>query len=152
VLLPAGGIPPMTTDQLRRAIADAEAWHRHQAHQPEADHLVPGTPCRVTLDEVAAMAGVKRRVVEAAVQQARLEGIPVLTDGGVRIATTAAEAHALARWLLARMKTQQETHAAVLSAAQLMARAEEAQARETAAASTYPPLGPTPPSLWSSHG
>jgi hypothetical protein len=148
VLLRAGGISRMTTDQLRRAIADAEAWHRHQEHQPEADHLVHGTPCRVTLDEVAAMAGVKRRVVEAAVQQARLEGMPVLTDGGVRIATTAAEAHALARWLLARMKTQQETHAAVLSAAQLMSRTEEAQAREVAAASTYHPIGASQPTIW----
>ena len=139
----------MTTEQLRRAIAAAEALHRHPEHEPDADHLVAATPCRVTLDEVALMAGVKRRVVEAAVQQARLEGVPVLTDGGVRIATTAAEAHDLARWLLGRMRTQQETHAAVVSAARLMERAEEQARRE--APTAYRPAGSAQPTIWGSH-
>lgn len=137
----------MTTVELRAAIAQAEQWHRLPDHVAGDDHLVPGSPCRVTIDEVAAMGGVKRRVVEAAIQQARLEGVPVITDGGVRIATTAAEAHALARWLLARMRTQQETHAAIVAAARLMERGEAAAATSRPDAGAYRPLGGQP-GLW----
>ena len=69
-----------------------------------------------------------RRSVEEAIQTARLEGVPVITDGGVRVATTSAEAFALHRWLRHRLATQNRTAWAVRSQAMLMDRAERAEA------------------------
>lgn len=81
----------------------------------------------LTIDDVAIHARVPRREVEEAIQTARLEGVPVITDGGLRVATTAAEAHALYRWLRARLATQTRTAWAVRSTAMLMERGERAE-------------------------
>ena len=58
-----------------------------------------------------------RRAIEDAIQTARLEGVPIITDGGIRVAQTAAEATALGDWLDARMDSQRRTRDAVYAAA-----------------------------------
>ena len=75
-------------------------------------------------------------LVHVAIQQARLEGVPILTDGGVRVAQTAEETWTLYRWLRARMVTQQRTAWAVRSQAMLMQRAERAVPAEQLPAAT----------------
>ncbi len=57
-----------------------------------------------------------RRSIEEAIQTARLEGVPVITDGGVRVATTAKEWTTLVDWLDARMVTQRRTVNALTAA------------------------------------
>lgn len=90
--------------------------------------LLARFPGVLTLDDVAQRIGRPRRVVEEAVQQARLEGQPVITDGGLRLARTSAEAFAIYRALRRRMATQTRTAWAVRSAAMLMERGERAAA------------------------
>ena len=70
-----------------------------------------------TIGSLSTVAGSTRRSVEEAIQTARLEGVPVITDGGIRVATTAAEAFALHRWLRHRLATQTRTAWAVRSQA-----------------------------------
>lgn len=99
--------------------------------------LLARFPGVLTLDDVAQRIGRPRRVVEEAVQQARLEGQPVITDGGLRLARTSAEAFAIYRALRRRMATQTRTAWAVRSAAMLMERG-EASARKRAAETVQP--------------
>lgn len=83
-------------------------------------------PGVMTIDDLAERFQVTRREVEHAIQQARLEGAPVITEGGLRVATTAAEAFAGYRALRRRMQTQLKTAWAMRSAAMLMERGERA--------------------------
>ena len=96
--------------------------------------LLARFPGVLTLDDVAQRIGRPRRVVEEAVQQARLEGQPVITDGGLRLARTSAEAFAVYRALRRRMTTQTKTAWAVRSAAMLMERGEAAARKRVAEA------------------
>lgn len=118
----------MTTDELVRLIEQDAASHR--LHDCDAEH--PYRAPIVTIGSLSSMAGVARRHVEEAIQQARLEGVPIITDGGIRVAQDSAEAMALYRWLRARLVTQQRTAWAVRSQAMLMARGERRRAAEAA--------------------
>jgi len=113
----------MTTDELVRLIETDAASHRfhdcHEAHPYQAPI--------VTIGSLFVRAGVARRHVEEAIQTARLEGVPIITDGGIRVATTAKEAHQLAAWLRARVQSQMDTIAAITSQARLMEKAEQAR-------------------------
>ena len=113
----------MTTDELVRLIDQDNASHR--LHDCAEDH--PYTPSHSTIGSLYDLAGTNRRTIEEAIQTARLEGVPILTDGGVRVARTAVEAFGLYRWLRARMVTQQRTAWAVRSQAMLMQRGERAE-------------------------
>lgn len=113
----------MTTEELLRLIEQETARHRRPGHEPREDH--PYQSCIVTIGDLFPVAGVPRRVIEEAIQQARLEGVPIITDGGVRVAQTAEEANALADWLDARMDSQRRTRDAVRAAAAEMAEREE---------------------------
>lgn len=102
-------------------------------------------PGVMTIDDVAERFQTTRRTVENAIQQARLEGRPIVTEGGLRIATTSAEAFTVYRALRRRMQTQLKTAWAMRSAAMLMERGErlarvqalqEAQAAGVAAHAT----------------
>ncbi len=106
----------MTTEELVRLIEAEAAWHRMPGHDPR-EHTVWGSPCRVTIEAIADRAGVARRHAEEAIQTARLEGVPIITAGGIRVAQTAAEATALGDWLDARMDSQRRTRDAVYAAA-----------------------------------
>ena len=114
----------MSTDDLVRLIEMADARHRLGAHDPAVEHPVAG--CSVTIGDLSSLAGVARRTIEDAIQHARLGGAPIITDGGIRVARTAKEAHALYRWLRARLATQQRTAWAVRSQAMVMQRGERA--------------------------
>jgi hypothetical protein len=57
-----------------------------------------------------------------------------MTDGGLRVATTSADAFKVLRALRRRLATQTRTAWAVRSAAMLMARGEEAERKRAAAA------------------
>jgi hypothetical protein len=94
----------MTTEELVRLI-EADS-----AHAPA-----------VTIGSLAHRAGTTRRTIEEAIQTARLEGTPIITDGGIRVAQSSQEAHALADWLDARMVTQRRTVNAIREAADRMA-------------------------------
>lgn len=83
-------------------------------------------PGVMTIDDVAERFHAPRRSVEECIQQARLEGHPVVTEGGLRLATTSVEAFAVYRALRRRMTTQLRTAWAVRSAAMLMERGERA--------------------------
>lgn len=100
----------MTTEELLRLIERCRAGY-----------------AEVTIDTLAVEAGRPRRTIERAIETARLEGRPIITDGGVRLATTAAEAHQLARWLRARVQSQMDTIAAITSQARLMEAAEKSR-------------------------
>lgn len=106
----------MTTEELVRLIETDAASHRLPGHDPRT-HTIYGSPCHVTINSLADRAGVARRHVEEAIQQARLEGVPIITDGGIRVAQTAADATALGDWLDARMDSQRRTRDAVYAAA-----------------------------------
>ena len=101
----------MTTDELLRLIEQDAARHRLPGHDPAEEHF--GYPCIVTIGSLFQLAGVPRRTIEEAIQQARLEGVPIITDGGVRVAQTAEEARALAGWLWGRIRSQMDTAQAV---------------------------------------
>lgn len=112
--------------------------------------LLARFPGVLTLDDVAQRIGRPRRVVEEAVQQARLEGQPVITDGGLRLARTSAEAFAVYRALRRRLASQNKTAWAVRCAAMLMERGERAAAlralhQAQAAAVTAHRSRPAPP-------
>ena len=106
----------MTTEELVRLIEAEAAWHRMPGHDPR-EHQVMGSPCVPTIGSLSSRAGVPRRAIEDAIQTARLEGVPIITDGGIRVAQTAAEATALGDWLDARMDSQRRTRDAVYAAA-----------------------------------
>ena len=112
----------MTTAELLRLIEKVDALHRAPDHDSR-EHL-PSHGCIVTIGQLFSVGGVPRRVIEEAIQTARLEGVPIITDGGVRVAQTSAEAFQLYRWLRARLVTQQRTAWAVRSQAMLMERGE----------------------------
>lgn len=77
----------------------------------------------VTLSAIADAAGVSRREVEQAIQQARLDGIPLITSGrGVWRAETAQEARSMAERLRSRAITQMTTAQALDRAADAMDR------------------------------
>ena len=97
----------MTTEELVRLIEQETARHRRPGHDPSEDH--PWESCTLTIGTLFPVAGVPRRVIEEAIQQARLEGVPIITDGGVRVAQTAEEARALSGWLWGRIRSQMET-------------------------------------------
>jgi len=120
----------VTTEELLRLIEQQTARHRHPSHDPAEEH--PNMVCAVTIGNLFPVAGVPRRTIEEAIQTARLEGVPIITDGGIRVAQDSAEAMALYRWLRARLVTQQRTAWAVRSQALLMARAERRRAAEAA--------------------
>ena len=106
----------MTTDELVRLIEQVQAdipWDHYD---------------RPTIGMLASVAGVPDRVIQEAIQTARLEGVPIITDGGLRVAQTSEEAFALYRWLRARMVTQQRTAWAVRSQAMVMQRGERLRA------------------------
>lgn len=105
----------MTTDELVRLI-EAETARQRALYQDPV----------VTIGDLSSRAGTPRRSIEEAIQTARLEGTPVITDGGIRVAQNAEEAFRLYRWLRARMVTQQKTAWAVRSQAMLMQRGERA--------------------------
>lgn len=86
-------------------------------------------PGVMTIDDVAERFREPRRAVEACIQQARLEGHPVVTDGGLRVARTSEEAFTVYRALRRRSMTQVRTAWAVRSAAMLMERGERAARR-----------------------
>lgn len=116
----------MTTEELVRLIEQDTARHlwcpddfQMRTHYPAA--------CIVTIGSLSSLSGAPRRSIEEAIQQARLEGVPIITDGGVRVAQTAAEAHQLARWLRARVQSQMDTIAAITSQARLMEAAEKSR-------------------------
>lgn len=119
----------MTTEELVRLIEKVDALHRAPNHDPR-EHL-PSYGCHVTIGELFSVGGVSRREVEEAIQHARLEGVPILTDGGVRVAQTAEEAFGLYRWLRARLMTQMRTAWAVRSQAMLMDRGERSRPAAT---------------------
>ena len=124
----------MTTDELVRLIEQDTARHRAPGHDPDEEHF--GYPCIATIGTLFPLAGVPRRTIEEAIQQARLEGVPILTDGGLRVAQTAEDAWRLYRSLRARMVTQQRTAWAVRSQAMVMQRAERAVPAEQMPAAT----------------
>lgn len=99
----------MTTDELVRLIEAETAGHAGCGKVP--DHWPAG--CVVTIGALSSRARVPRRAIEEAVQTARLEGVPIITDGGIRVARTAEEARALAGWLWARIRSQMDTAQAV---------------------------------------
>ena len=101
----------MTTEELLRLIEQETARHRRPGHEPREDH--PYQSCIVTIGDLFPVAGVPRRTIEEAIQAARLEGVPIITDGGVRVAQTAEEARALSGWLWGRIRSQMETAQAV---------------------------------------
>jgi hypothetical protein len=96
----------MTTEELVRLI--------------ERDRGFTGGGVR-TIGSLSSLAGTTRRTIEEAIQTARLEGTPIITDGGIRVAQSSQEAHALADWLDARMVTQRRTVNAIREAADRMA-------------------------------
>jgi len=110
----------MTTEELVRLIEQDNASHRRH----DCAEVHPFMPGYTTIGSLYDLAGVNRRTIEEAIQTARLEGVPVLTDGGVRVAQTAEEAFGLYRWLRSRMVTQMKTAWAVRSQAMLMQRGE----------------------------
>lgn len=114
----------MTTDELVQLIEQDAASHR--LHDCEDVH--PYQAPIVTIGSLFVRAGCTRRAVEEAIQQARLEGVPIITDGGIRVAQTSAEAFGLYRWLRARLVTQQRTAWSVRSQAMLMQRGERTAA------------------------
>lgn len=101
----------MTTDELVRLIEQDTARHLLPGHEPDEEHF--GYPCIVTIGTLSSLAGVARRTVEHAIETARNEGTPIITDGGVRVAQTAEEARALAGWLWGRIRSQMDTAEAV---------------------------------------
>lgn len=52
-----------------------------------------------TIGSLAYISGQPRQSIESAIQQARLEGHPVITDGGIRVAATFKEWTELVDWL-----------------------------------------------------
>ena len=72
-----------------------------------------------TIGSVAHVAGVTRRNIEESIQSARLQGKPIITDGGIRLARDAKEKAALIGWLTARVQSQMDTIAALTSQARL---------------------------------
>ena len=116
----------MTTDELVRLIEQDAASHR--LHDCDEEH--PYRAPIVTIGSLFPLAGVTRRAIEEAIQQARLEGTPIITDGGIRVAQTAEEAFGLYRWLRARLVTQQRTAWAVRSQAMVMQRGERQRPAE----------------------
>jgi hypothetical protein len=77
-----------------------------------------------TIGSLSSLAGTTRRTIEEAIQTARLEGTPIITDGGIRVAQTAKECHELVGWLTHRVRSQMDTIAALTSQARLMDAAE----------------------------
>jgi len=74
-----------------------------------------------TLSQIAELAGVSRREVEQAVQQARMDGVPLITsERGVWRAQMPQEARQMAERLRSRAITQMETAAALDRAADAM--------------------------------
>ena len=123
----------MTTDELVRLIERDTA--RHWSCPDDFRAATCGTfGCTVTIGSLSSLAGCTRRSIEEAIQQARLEGTPIVTDGGIRVAQTAKDADALADWLDARMDTQRRTRDAVRAAAAEMATEEAEQAAAAALA------------------
>lgn len=122
----------MTTDDLIRLIEQDAARHRHPDHDPRQEHF--GYPCWPTIGSLFSLAGVPRRSIEEAIHQARLEGVPIVTegDGGVRVARSADEAEQQARALFDRIRAQRLTAARVLLASRRMRREEDAAIRPPA--------------------
>lgn len=85
-----------------------------------------------TIGSLAHLSGRPRRSLESAIQQARLEGIPVITDGGIRVAATFKEWTELVEWLDARMVTQRQTVNALTAARDEMAAATRERVTEAA--------------------
>ncbi len=88
----------------------------------------------IPIDRLSQVTGLPRRSVEAAVQELRLAGVPIVSgDGGVRIAETAAEVEDCVKRLQARAVTQLSTVRALRRTSQRMRVAE--------AGMTQPALG-----------
>lgn len=132
----------MTTEELLRLIEEETAWHRRPGHDPR-EHDVFGSTCAVTIGSLFTRAGVPRRTIERAIEAARLEGVPIITDGGIRVAQTAAEATALGDWLDARMDSQRRTRDAVYAAALLLPGPVRSEAPEATVAAVAPAEQPT---------
>lgn len=80
----------------------------------------------VTLSAIAERAGVSRREVEAAIQSARLAGVPLITSQkGVWRAESPVEARAMAERLRSRAVHQMETAQALDRAADAMTAEQE---------------------------
>ena len=122
----------MTTEELIDLIEAEGAWHRRADHDPR-EHERWGSPCAVTIGGLSHRSGMQRRHIEEAIQTARLQGVPVITDGGIRVAQNAAEATALASWLAGRMATQRATLNAIEAVAGEWARREALEAVEARA-------------------
>lgn len=128
----------MTTDELLRLIEQDGARHRLPDHDPRQEHY--GYPCWPTIGSLFALGGVPRRTIEEAIHQARLEGVPIVTEGegGVRVAQTPKEAAEQARLLFDRIRSQRLTAIRVWQASRRMRR--EADARTEPAAVLFPEL------------
>jgi hypothetical protein len=82
----------------------------------------------ITLSQLADDLRCSRRLVEAAVQQLRLQGVPVCTDGrGAWVARTSQEAYEMYRRLRSRYISQAVTARAVRRTAAAMERRERQQ-------------------------
>lgn len=85
-------------------------------------HLNVGADAAITLSELAEMTGQSRRAIEAAIHDARLQGVPICTDHrGAWLATTPQEAREQAQRLRTRAIHQIETAQALERAAKRMA-------------------------------
>lgn len=121
----------MTTPELLDLIRrDADSHAHCDDDQRMRWHFPSG--CVVTIGTLAHRAGVPRRDIEEAVQQARLDGAPIVTgDQGIAIATSAAQMLDQYRRLRSRYVHQAVTARAVLRTAKRMKAAEDAAARLT---------------------
>ena len=85
-------------------------------------HLNVGADAAITLSRLAEMTGHSRRAIEAAIHDARLQGVPICTDHrGAWLAVTPQEAREQAQRLRTRAIHQIETAQALERAAERMA-------------------------------
>ena len=84
-------------------------------------HLNVGADAAITLSRLAEMTGHSRRAIEAAIHDARLQGVPICTDHrGAWLATTPQEAREQAQRLRTRAIHQMSTARALERAADAM--------------------------------
>lgn len=97
----------MTTDELVRLIEQDTARHMWCPDDAQMRTHYP-SGCIVTIGSLSSLAGVPRRSIEEAIEDARRERQPIITAGGVRMARTAEEVRSLSGWLWARIRSQRE--------------------------------------------
>lgn len=88
-------------------------------------HLNVGADSAITLSRLAELTGQSRRAIEAAIQDARLSGVPICTDHrGAWLAVSPQEAREQAARLRSRAIHQMETAQALERAADKMGQQE----------------------------